>query len=363
VERRGRRTPPARQTRRFARSGKASLCLKNPSARKPNVFGSLTQTVRVHPNKRYTLSCYVKTSGGGEAWIGGGRRWEHRFALPAQTEGWQRVVGSFTTAQGEAQFTVRINTDSATDGLWVDDVMLEAGGAATAFLYEPPLAAGEVRLTLSPFDPSVNLAPNASFEQAADGCRRVALGPRNTDAKLTVDAGESHSGKASLRLSNGTAFGAHVYGTLYLAKAVPVRPATRYTISAFVKSGAASPGVWIGGGEGWKVRRSLPATRGRWERVSLTFVTGEQERDFTLRVVTDRPVSAVWLDDVSLREGTRPVPAALEGAAITDYVDLAAAPPPAVEVGGRSLDTRWAPQRWPAEVWSFCETCSAPRGW
>jgi hypothetical protein len=280
---------------------------------------------------------------------------EHRYAFPAKTEGWRRVVGSFDTAPGETQFTVRINTESETGGLWLDDVMLEPDGAATPFLYEPPLAAGESRASLTPFDFGENLAPNASFERSENGCPTGwRWDPRNTDAKLAPDTQDAHTGKTSVRLSNGTAFGAHVYGTLYMAKEVAVKPGTRYTLSVFVKTGATSPGVWIGGGEGWQVRRSLPATRGRWERVSMTFVTGENEKDFTLRVVTDRPVAAVWLDDVSLREGTRAIPGALEGAAIGDFVELTAAEPPSVEHEGRSLETRWAPQRWPADAWAFC---------
>ena len=338
-----------------ARSGKLALCLKNPTPQRPNVFGSLTQTVGVSPNSRYTLSCYVRTEAGGVAWIGGGRRWQHRFPLPAKTAGWQRVVGSFTTEPGETQFTLRINTDSATAGLWIDDVMLEPGAAATPFVYEPPLADGESRLTLQPFEPGANLLPNGSFEAAANGCPSGwRWDRRNTDAALALDATDPHTGKAAVKITNGTAFGAHVYGMLWLARPVAVKPGTSYTLSAFVKTGATAPGVWIGGGEGWKVRRALPATRGRWERVSHTFVTGEKETEFVLRACSDRPTEGVWLDDLSLREGASPVPIALEGAALADSVDLAPAAPPEVLYEGHAIDTRWAPQRWPSEAWSFC---------
>ncbi|HNX33390.1 MAG TPA: beta-galactosidase [Kiritimatiellia bacterium] len=339
----------------IARSGKSSLCLKNPTPQQPNVFGSLTQTVGVSPNSRYTLSCYVKTDGGGVAWIGGGRRWQHRFMLPAKTAGWQRVVGSFATEAGETQFTLRINTDSATAGLWIDDVMLEPGAAATPFVHEAPLADGESRLTLQPFEPGANLVPNSSFEEIENGCPAGwHWDRRNTDAKLMLDATGPHTGKTAVKITNGTAFGAHVYGTLWLARPVPVKPGTSYTLSAFVKTGKTSPGIWIGGGEGWKVRRSLPATRGRWERVAHTFVTGEKETEFVLRICSDRPTEGVWLDDLSLREGVSPVPAALEGAALADFVDLAPAEPPEVLYKGHAINTRWAPQRWPNDAWSFC---------
>ena len=341
---------------RVSRCGKASLCLKNPSAHAPNVFGTLTQTVIVHPNRRYTLSCYVKTDNGGVAWIGGGRKWEHRFALPAKTNGWQRVVGSFDTLPNETRFTLRINTDSATPGLWIDDVMLEEGPAASAFVYTPPLAPGEARLTVLPFDPGANLVPNSSFEVAENGCSTGwRWDRRNTDATFTIDTEDPHSGRAAIKITNGTAFGAHVYGMLWLVEAVPIKPNTTYTYSAFVRTGATAPGVWIGGGEGWKVRRSLPATRGRWQRISHTFTSGENETEFLLRICSERPTEGVWIDDLSLREGARPVPSALEGAALVDFVDVAPAAPPEVLHKGHAINTRWAPQRWPCDQWSFCE--------
>ena len=338
-----------------ARSGRASIRIKNSSPQMPNVFGSLTQTVRVSPNQRYTLSCYVKTDGGGVAWIGGGRHWQHRFGLPRKTEGWQHVIGTFAAEPGETQFTVRINTDSETEGLWIDDVMLESGDSATEFFYEAPLAAGESRLTVLPFEPGANLVTNASFETVADVCPTGwHWDSRNTDAKLTLDSQNPHTGKVAIKITNGTAFGAHVYGTLFLAQPVQVKPGTSYTISAFVKTGVTAPGLWIGGGEGWKVRRSLPATHGRWERVSHTFVTGEKESEFVLRVCSDRPTDGVWLDDLALREGVRPVPVALEGAALADFVDLAPAEPPDVLHEGHAINPRWAPQRWPSDAWCFC---------
>ena len=342
--------------RGVSRSGKASLCLRNPSARAAHVFGTLIQTVGVRPNTRYTLSCYVKTDEGGAAWIGGGRKWEHRFALPRKTSGWQRVVGSFDTLPGETQFTLRINTDSATDGLWIDDVMLEEGPAATAFVYDAPLAAGESRLTLLPFDPGTNLVPNNSFELDDNG--RPAdwrWDRRNTDATLTLDTEDPHSGRTAIKITNGTAFGAHVYGTLWLAKAVPIKPSTTYTYSAFVRTGATAPGVWIGGGEGWKIQRALPATRGCWQRISRTFTSGVNETEFLLRICSDRPTEGVWIDDVSFREGAHPVPGALEGAALVDFVDVAPAAPAEVFHNGHVINTRWAPQRWPCDQWSFCE--------
>ncbi|MFA7052548.1 MAG: beta-galactosidase [Kiritimatiellia bacterium] len=220
---------------------------------------------------------------------------------------------------------------------------------------DAPLAPGAARLTLEAFDPGKNLVSNGSFENAATGIPTGWLWDRrNTDATLTLDTQNPHTGRASVKITNGTAFGAHVFGTLWLADPIPVKPNTRYTYSAFIKTGAADPGVWIGGGEGWLVRLVLPATRSRWQRISRTFVTGERETSFQLRICTDRPTEAVWIDDLSLREGDRPLPAALEGTTLSDFLDLAPAVPPEVMHGNRTIPTRWAPERWPCETWTFC---------
>jgi len=338
-----------------ARSGHSSIRLQNASPRKPNTYGMLTQSLRVSPNKRYTISCYVKTEDGGAAWIGGGRRWEHRFSFPRKTTGWQRITGSFNTGGGESQFTLRMTTESVTGGLWIDDVMLETGGVATPFLYEPPLAAGEIRMQLSPFDPGENLIPNASFEQSGGKCpAEWVWEQRNTDARLSLEKGRAGKSATSLKITSSTPFGAHVYSALRMAREVTVKPQTSYTISAFVKTGATTSGSWIGGGKGWKVRREIPVTNGEWTRLSHTFVTAEDETSFMLRVVTERPTKELWLDDISLREGVRPVPAALEENHLGDSIDLFPAEEPEELFKGIAIDTRWAPQRWPRSSWAFC---------
>ena len=337
-----------------ARSGSSSICIKNATPVKPHTYGMLTQSVQVIPNRRYTISCYVKTDKCGRAWIGGGRKWEHRIGFPSKTDGWQRVEGAFNTGGGESRFTLRIAIEDITGGLWIDDVQLEQGGVATPFIYEKPLASGEVRMKLHPFDPGQNLVPNASFEKGGEKSPSGWVWEkRNTDAKLSVMTTDVRSGKSAVKISSTTPFGAHIYSSLRVAKSVKVKPGTSYTISAYIKTGESHSGSWIGGGKGWKVRRSIPATDGKWERLSHTFVTAEDETEFMLRIVTERPTEGLWLDDISLREGVRPVPAVLEGTLKANTVDLYPAEGPDVLYKGRSIDTRWAPQRWPRKSWAF----------
>lgn len=111
------------------------------------------------------------------------------------------------------------------------------------------LTPGTARLTLQAFDPGKNLVTNGSFETEVNGIPTGWLWDRrNTDATLTFDTQNPHTGRASIKITNGTAFGAHVFGTLWVATPIPVKPNTRYTYSASVKTAGTLPGVWIGGG-------------------------------------------------------------------------------------------------------------------
>jgi hypothetical protein len=112
------------------------------------------------------------------------------------------------------------------------------------------LTPGTARLTLQAFDPGKNLVTNGSFETEVNGIPTGWLWDRrNTDATLTFDTQNPHTGRASIKITNGTAFGAHVFGTLWVATPIPVKPNTRYTYSASVKTAGTLPDVWIGGGE------------------------------------------------------------------------------------------------------------------
>lgn len=337
-----------------ARSGKASLRLSNPTPKAPHVFGTLTQTVPVAPNTTYSFSCHVRSADAGVAWIGGGDKWQHRVTFPRSTGGeWHRVAGRFTTGPGETSFTLRILSESPTEALWIDDVQLETGEEPTPFVYLTPLAPGEARLELTPFVPAPNLIPNPSFEEV-DGVRPKGWmwDRRNTDATLAIERGDANSGEVAVRFTNGTAFGPHVYGWFGLTGGIPVQAETTYTLTAFVRSNELGR-AWIGGGEGWKVRCPIPATGGQWRRISRTFTTGPGETNFALMLVTESHTEGIWLDDLSLREGVRPLPAIFDQAIPADYVDLAPQERPAVLHRGNPVNTHWAPQRWPRDAWTF----------
>lgn len=186
---------------------------------------------------------------------------------------------------------------------------------ASALSLGPRPASGQtIRLNLPSVSAAAvrpNLLTNPSFEDA--GSNRVPIGwswdRRNTDATCTLDRTTPHGGRQALKITNGTPYGAHVYGLLRAERSVQLQSGTPCTLSIYVRS--EHPGhAWIGGGSNWQHRLRLPATGGRWQRAWMTFTPTDADRDFVLLVGTDSPTSGLWLDDLKLEAGDSPSPAA-----------------------------------------------------
>lgn len=288
--------------------GGRCLRVENDTAQSPDVFGRLVRNVRLQEGTTYTLSCYVKSADPGAAWLGTGKDWKFRFAIPASSE-WMRVVGVFVADASE--LPVMFVTESPTSGILVDDMQLELGDIATPFAQADTPAPGTGRLSILPVGlgaTGANLVANSAFEEA-EGELPAGWGfsPRNTDATAILDDAHAHTGKRSLRLRNGTAFGAHVYGQLVYGDPVEVEPSTMYTLSCYYRS-LDSGIAWIGGGPGWTVRLNAPQTKGEWRRVSTTFQTGADQHTFDLMVCTESPTEGIWLDDAKLERGAFATP-------------------------------------------------------
>ncbi len=149
-----------------------------------------------------------------------------------------------------------------------------------------------------------NFVPNFSFEEVSEN---IPVGwrwdRRNTNSTCTVDETQARSGKRSLKFTNNTPSGAHIYGTLWVTEPIRLQAGKPYTLSAYVKSD--DPGAaWIGGGADWQFRLYIPPTQGKWQRISMTFVPSERDANFVLRINTDSPTKGFWVDDVKLEEGS-----------------------------------------------------------
>ncbi|MCY3018049.1 MAG: beta-galactosidase [Planctomycetota bacterium] len=152
-----------------------------------------------------------------------------------------------------------------------------------------------------------NLLSNPSFEKTTPSGIPTdwQWDKRNTDAACVIDRTNAHRGGQSLLITNGSAFGANVYGMLWRTQPARLVEGKPYTMSAWVKSDA--PGIvsLIGGGD-WQFRVQARATGGQWHRIAKTFTPGQKDCDFTLRINTESVTPGVWIDDVKLEEGTVP---------------------------------------------------------
>jgi len=110
--------------------GAASLRLTSQSAFAPHVYGTLNQRIEgLRPRQVYEATFWVKGDGVGVCWFGGGSDWSQRVMLPTGSYDWRAVSGQMVTAADETWFDLRLNVDSVTTALWIDDVSLSWVGS------------------------------------------------------------------------------------------------------------------------------------------------------------------------------------------------------------------------------------------
>lgn len=124
---------------RGASDGRRSLLIRNPSPKRPNVFGSLCQAVPLEAGKRYRLSCDISGAPTQGLAFVIGSRWNVRLhpGTPASSGGWRHFSKEFTLkpedldAKGYA--VIRIISQDVSEGTRLDNLRIDpAGGAALA---------------------------------------------------------------------------------------------------------------------------------------------------------------------------------------------------------------------------------------
>lgn len=103
--------------------GSRSVCLSSTTEHAPHVYCGLSQTVdSLVPEKTYRFSLKAKSEEIGSCWFGGGPGWFTRFFFPPEPFDWQEFTLDWTCPADCTSFEFRINVDSPTEALWIDDV-------------------------------------------------------------------------------------------------------------------------------------------------------------------------------------------------------------------------------------------------
>jgi hypothetical protein len=107
--------------------GESSFYLQNKTAFGPNLYGALRQKVTgVLPGRKYKLSAWFRGEDVGRVYLGGGNDgWQFRLPIPFKyTDEWTELILEIETKENETAIEVVVVVESATKGLWVDDLSL-----------------------------------------------------------------------------------------------------------------------------------------------------------------------------------------------------------------------------------------------
>lgn len=112
---------------KIAHTGKRCMRFYSQSELEPHVYGGLYLTIGdLTPGTRYIIRLWARGEGVGNCWFGGGPGWTTRKSFPQGEYGWTRLELPWTAPPGITTFDLRINIDSITRALWVDDVTFQA---------------------------------------------------------------------------------------------------------------------------------------------------------------------------------------------------------------------------------------------
>ena len=117
-------------------------------------YGGLSQEVEgVCPRGEYLIRLWAKGEGVGHCWFGGGPGWSLRKYFPTGDFDWRPLEIRWKAPVNVSSFSLRINVDSVTTALWIDDITLEEADPRTGLTanWEPrPYASAYPRASQPP---------------------------------------------------------------------------------------------------------------------------------------------------------------------------------------------------------------------
>ncbi|AHF94331.1 hypothetical protein OPIT5_12355 [Opitutaceae bacterium TAV5] len=264
-------------------SGHRSFRITNATPRAPDVYGGLRQIVKgLKPDTAYQVRLWVKGENVSSAVLVCGVRWDKRMNLPRGTYGWRRVVFDLETGSSPGDFNVIVIADSTVGALWVDDIELVETAEVEAV--EGPIERTGLR--------------NGGFDQPGLAWWDWSLaGKPAPEASGDLDASVKRSGRHSFRITNQTPETRNTYGRLRQL-VDGLEPGRKYRLRMWIKGQSVSKCV-VALGEGWKMRKNIPARTYDWQEFSFDFTT-DRKTAFQVIVIAAGPTQALWIDDVEI---------------------------------------------------------------
>ncbi|MFA5207050.1 MAG: carbohydrate binding domain-containing protein, partial [Lentisphaeria bacterium] len=286
-------------------SGNSGRCFKFTygSAQNGDDGARIIQTVsNLRPNTRYVAEVRYKGTGVGWAAMITGLNWTiFKFFPTGDTPDWTTMVMPFETDGTGATWPFVVQVKSTTTELYVDDIKIYRDCD-----YHCHDAAAD----------SANLIKGPSFEKATD--LRVgdytrwwlSQGASGGDATAAVITSENLRGGKSLRLAGNTApWGDNKHSAL-LQWADSLSANTTYRLTASVKGTDVREACLMAD---WTNRAYLPFGTYDWTPVSLDFTTGSTGGSVIVGLMALNRMTAICLDNVSLRPLTKTTAAPLVG--------------------------------------------------
>lgn len=110
-----------------ALSGKTAFKFVNATPRNANVYGVLSQTVRLQPEIDYVLKAHARGEGQGVT-LAVGSKWAHRLNLQPLTGEWRTYEMPFRLAKDEVgkdgSAPIAIISENVAPGVWIDDISI-----------------------------------------------------------------------------------------------------------------------------------------------------------------------------------------------------------------------------------------------
>lgn len=117
--------------------GARSVRLSSASDYGANIYCGLAQTITgLTPGQTYRVSFRAKGENAGVCWFGGGPGWLRRKIVPEGSFDWRTFSFEWPCESGQTTFEFRVNVDSYTQALWIDDVQATAVSADDPLLKE-----------------------------------------------------------------------------------------------------------------------------------------------------------------------------------------------------------------------------------